>query len=85
MTTNIEPLQKTAWLNFSASTTKLPKCLHLKEESSILRAASSASPQKAIYVLQADVIPIGSRGPKSGTWLWGWANPSIKAQADASA
>ncbi len=32
--------------------------------------------------MEADVTAIGSRGLKSGTWLWAWANPSIKAQAD---
>ena len=34
--------------------------------------------------MEADLVPIGSRGLKSGTWLWAWANPSIKAQTDAS-
>jgi hypothetical protein len=35
--------------------------------------------------IEADVVPVGSRGHESSTWLWAWANPSIDGELAASA
>ena len=32
---------------------------------------------KGLPVAEADIVPIGSRGLSSDTWLWGWANASF--------
>lgn len=43
----------------------------------ISRATIQLVEGKDIFI-EMDVVPIGSWGVKSGSWMWGWANPALQ-------
>ncbi len=52
-------------------------------EVDLARGVATYSTDGALFI-EANVVPIGSRGQKSSTWLWAWANPSMIGRLGAA-
>jgi uncharacterized protein YjbI with pentapeptide repeats len=63
---------------------KIAELAVFDHEVDLARGVATYSANGTLFI-EADVVPIGSRGQKSSTWLWAWANPSIGGDLGASA